>query len=146
MGGEADAVRANRSPLVSVPMAKKEPPSTGALTQSPFAGLKDRLGVPPASAPHASEPPTVARSEPAKSAPARAVVRIEKKGRGGKEVTVVEKLGLGATELDRWLKDLKQALGTGGATEEGSLVLQGDHRTRIAAWLEARGVKKVTLG
>lgn len=126
-------------------MAKKEPPSSGALTQNPFAALKDRLGVAPA-ARAAREAQTAARNEPAKSAPARAVVRIEKKGRGGKEVTVVEKLGLGATELDRWLKDLKQALGTGGATEEGSLVLQGDHRTRIAAWLEARGVKKVTLG
>lgn len=130
-------------------MAKKEPPSTGALTQNPFAGLKDRLGVvpAPAPAPAALEPAkTAARAEPTKSAPARAVVRIEKKGRGGKEVTVVEKLSLGATELERWLKDLKQSLGTGGVVEEGSLVLQGDHRARIAAWLEARGVKKVTLG
>ncbi len=132
-------------------MAKKEPPSTGALTQNPFAGLKDKLGVvaaadPPSPAPPAAVTPSPSPSPSSKSAPARAVVRIEKKGRGGKEVTVVEKLALREPELERWLKDLKQSLGTGGVTEEGSLILQGDHRTRIAAWLEARGVKKVTLG
>lgn len=129
-------------------MAKKEPPSTGALTQNPFAGLKDKLGV--VAVPDAPKPAAAAQAPaPAptgKTAPARAVVRIEKKGRGGKEVTVVEKLALSEPELERWLKDLKQSLGTGGVTEEGSLILQGDHRTRIAAWLEARGVKKVTLG
>jgi translation initiation factor 1 len=78
--------------------------------------------------------------------PARAVVRLERKGHGGKEVTLVDKLELSRTELEKWLKALKQALGCGGVVEEGALVLQGDQRERLPALLEARGVKKITLG
>ena len=77
--------------------------------------------------------------------PARAVVRIERKGRRGKEVTIVEKLGLKEAELERWCKELKQALGCGGAVEADAIVLQGDSRTRIAAVLEKLGVAKVTV-
>ncbi|HEX8536425.1 MAG TPA: translation initiation factor, partial [Cystobacter sp.] len=78
--------------------------------------------------------------------PARAVVRMERKGRGGKEVTVVEQLGLPEAERDKWLKALKGALGCGGVVEEDTLVLQGDQRERLPALLEARGVRRVTVG
>jgi translation initiation factor 1 len=105
----------------------------------PFAKLRERL-------PQGWEPP---RAEPAPrgepSAPARAVVRIERKGRGGKEATVVEKLGLAEDALAAWLDEAKRALGCGGAVEDGALVLQGDQRERVARWLEARGVRKVTV-
>lgn len=76
--------------------------------------------------------------------PARAVVRMERKGRGGKEVTVVEQLE--GIDLDKWLKELKNALGCGGAVEGATIVLQGDHRKRLPPLLEARGVRKVTVG
>src|ERR1051325_1638345 len=62
---------------------------------------------------------------------ARAVVRMERKGRGGKEVTVVEKLGLPEKELETWCRELKQALGCGGAVDGDAIVLQGDLRTRV---------------
>lgn len=78
--------------------------------------------------------------------PARAVVRMERKGRGGKEVTVVEQLGLGGPELETWLKALKNGLGCGGTVEGEALVLQGDQRERLPALLTARGVRKVTVG
>ena len=104
-----------------------------------FAKLRERLpeGVAP-------PPPAPARAPPA--APARAVVRIERKGRGGKEATLVEKLELPATALEAWLHEAKRALGCGGAVEGGALVLKGDQRDRVARWLEGRGVRKVTLG
>ena len=89
------------------------------------------------------------RAEPAtavRKGPARAVVRMERKGRGGTEVTVVEQLGLPARELDAWLKALKQSLGCGGTVDAATLVLQGDQRERLPALLEARGVRKVTVG
>jgi translation initiation factor 1 len=73
------------------------------------------------------------------------VVRLERKGHGGKEVTVVEKLDLPASELEKWLKALKQGLGCGGTVEEGALVLQGDQRERLPALLQKRGVRKVTV-
>ena len=76
---------------------------------------------------------------------ARAVVRIERSGRGGKEVTVIEHLDLSPAEREVWLKALKSGLGCGGVIEGASLVLQGDHRKRLAPLLTKRGVKKVTV-
>jgi translation initiation factor 1 len=80
------------------------------------------------------------------SAPAKAVVRLQRKGFGGKEVTVIEQLDLKPKDLEAWLKLLKQALGCGGVLDSGNLILQGDHRERIRAWLEGRGVKKISVG
>jgi translation initiation factor 1 len=70
---------------------------------------------------------------------------MERAGRGGKIVTVVEKLDLPPRELESWLGELKRALGCGGVLEGGALVLQGDTRERVGSWLERRGVKKVTV-
>ena len=71
---------------------------------------------------------------------------MERKGRGGKEVTVIEQLGLKRADLDAWLKALKDALGCGGALEGETLVLQGDQRKRLPGLLSARGVRKVIVG
>jgi translation initiation factor 1 len=70
---------------------------------------------------------------------------MERAGRGGKTVTVVEKLDLPPRELEAWLGELKRALGCGGAVEGGALVLQGDTRERTGAWLGRRGVRRVTV-
>ncbi len=105
---------------------------------NPFGALRDKLGdLPAGPAPRPAQPP---------KGPARAVVRMERKGRGGKEVTVVEQLELPARELEAWLKDLKGVLGCGGALEGATLVLQGDQRKRLPALLTARGVRKVVVG
>jgi translation initiation factor 1 len=100
-----------------------------------LAGLRDSL--PPGPTPKERE---------AKKPPAWAVVRLERTGRAGKEVTVIEKLELPVEQRDVWLKELKVALGCGGAVEGVALVLQGDLRDRAMAWLTKRGVKKVTKG
>jgi translation initiation factor 1 len=127
-------------------MGKKPAPAPAPAQpfHAPFAGLAGRLGVTPAPAPAPSaerpEEPTPPRG------PARAVVRLERKGRGGKEATVVEKLGLRPAELGAWLSALKAALGCGGAVEGEALVLQGDQRARVSELLLRRGVRKVTLG
>jgi translation initiation factor 1 len=119
---------------------KPEAPVPAAPFHNPFAalGLK-RDALPPGPA------PAPVKDEPARG-PARAVVRMERKGRGGKEVTVVEQLGLPEAEREKWLKALKGALGCGGVVEEDTLVLQGDQRERLPALLEARGVRRVTVG
>jgi translation initiation factor 1 len=127
-------------------MAKKRPeappPAAAGPFHDAFAKLRDRL-------PAGWEPPAAPapRAAPSPAAPpARAVVRLERKGRGGKDATVVEKLGLPPEVLERWLDEAKRALGCGGAVEDGSLVLQGDQRDRVGRWLEARGVRKVIAG
>lgn len=107
----------------------------------PFAKLAALRTEEPAGPPAAGP---IAKPEPAKG-PAWAVVRLERKGRGGKEATIVEKLGLGPAELERWCKELKQSLGCGGATEGDSIVLQGDLRQRLPAVLTKKGVRKVTV-
>ncbi|MBI5070116.1 MAG: translation initiation factor [Deltaproteobacteria bacterium] len=115
--------------------------ASGAPFHNPFGDLSRRLGIEPAPTP-APAPRAAAEAR----VPARAVVRIERKGRGGKTATVVEKLGLPPAELEGWLLDLKRTLGCGGAVEGDALLLQGDLRDRAAARLEARGVRKVTKG
>nr|WP_153865966.1 MULTISPECIES: translation initiation factor [Myxococcaceae] len=117
------------------------PPPPAAPFHNPFAQLAGaREGLPPGPPPREAAPPL----EP--KGPARAVVRMERKGRGGKEVTVVEGLGLRDAELEVWLKALKGSLGCGGTREEDALVLQGDQRERLPGLLSARGVRKVTVG
>lgn len=112
---------------------------------NPFAALKPlRDAMPEAPAP-ADPAPVEPAPTTSPTRVARAVVRIERTGRGGKEVTVVEHLNLDAADLERWLKALKTTLGCGGVIEGASIVLQGDHRKRLPALLTARGVKKVTV-
>lgn len=131
--------------------SRAAPPAPSGPFNAAFAGLAGRLGVaaPDATPAPARSEPAPARSEPAppppRPGPARAVVRMERSGRGGKVVTVVEKLGLPPRELERWLGDLKRSLGCGGVVEGDALVLQGDNRDRVGALLEARGVRKVTV-
>lgn len=86
-----------------------------------------------------------AAPEKEKKGPARAVVRLERAGRKGKEVTVVEHLEVSGPERETWLKELKVAMGCGGQLEGDALVLQGDLRERVGRWLEQRGVRKVTI-
>ncbi len=107
---------------------------------SPFAGLQGlRDQLPPGPQPSSAPAPAVPKG------PARAVVRLERKQRGGKEVTIVEKLELAPKALDEWCRALKQAMGCGGSVEDGAIILQGDLRKRLPAVLTARGVGKVTV-
>jgi translation initiation factor 1 len=114
---------------------------------NPFGKLGDQLGIKPTEqAPAPEPPPARPKTPPAamKSMP-KAVVRIERTGRGGKEVTVVEQLSLSPVERERWLKALKASIGCGGVVEGDALVLQGDHRERLPEMLRARGVKHVIV-
>ncbi len=119
----------------------KEPEGGERPFHAPFQGLAERLGMEARPAPDER----AAAAPPARPAPRRAVVRLERKGRGGKEATVVEHLDLAPAERAAWLKELKQALGCGGAIEGDALALQGDLRERVKALLEKRGVRKVTV-
>lgn len=110
---------------------------------NPFAALAAlREALPPAPTPAPDAKAT--KAAPVKG-PAKAVVRLEKKGRGGKEVTLVEQLDLAPAALETWLKDLKNALGCGGAIEGDAIALQGDLRKRLEPLLKTRGVRQVKV-
>ena len=70
--------------------------------------------------------------------PRDGVVRVfrEKGGRGGKIVTVVRGL---EGDFAAVASDLKRHCGSGGAVKGGAIEIQGDHRAKVAARLEAAG-------
>ena len=68
-----------------------------------------------------------------------AKLRMEKKGRGGKTMTIVDGLPRNAAFLDTLCADLKRLCGTGGAVAEGAIQLQGDLRDRLRPHLVSRG-------
>ncbi|MCC6619716.1 MAG: translation initiation factor [Deltaproteobacteria bacterium] len=115
---------------------------------SPFAALAAlRASLPEApTAPAAPAAPVAKSAAKAPPGPAKAVVRLERKGRGGKDVTLVEQLGLPAAELELWTKALKGQLGCGGTVEGDAIVLQGDLRKRLEPILKSRGVRQVKIG
>ncbi len=68
-----------------------------------------------------------------------AKLRLEKKGRGGKTVTVVYDLPENSVFLIDLAQELKRACGTGGAVAEDTVELQGDLRERVREYLEKKG-------
>ena len=81
---------------------------------------------------------TIGRDE---AVPARIVakLRMEKKGRGGKTVTVVYGLPRNAAFLKELTQELKRLCGTGGAAIEEGVELQGDLRDRVRDCLQKKG-------
>jgi len=68
-----------------------------------------------------------------------AKLRIEKKGRGGKTVTVVDGLPKNSDFLKELSHELKRACGTGGTVVDGGVELQGELRDRLRDVLVKRG-------
>lgn len=110
---------------------------------NPFAALAAlRPAEPAAGAAHAAASATKPAADP--KLPARAVVAVERKGRGGKTVTLVTHLGLSNDALDAWVTEMKRSLGCGGTREDDAIALQGDQRERAIDWLTRKGVRKVS--
>lgn len=66
-------------------------------------------------------------------------IRLERKGRGGKEVSVVSGLPLPDDALAKFGKTLKKQCGTGGTVKDGEVELQGDHRQKLLQLLDKAG-------
>ena len=67
------------------------------------------------------------------------VLRLEKKGRGGKSVTVVAGLPRNQALLSGLATALKRACGTGGTAADEAVEIQGDQRERLRPLLAAKG-------
>jgi translation initiation factor 1 len=76
---------------------------------------------------------------PARPGAIVAKLRMEKKGRGGKMVTVVDGLPDNPAFLKDLSQELKRACGTGGSAGSGCVELQGDLRERVRELLAAKG-------
>ena len=81
------------------------------------------------------------RKAAVEAVPSRVVakLRTEKKGRGGKTVTVVYGLPRNPEFLKELSQELKRACGAGGTVVEDGIEIQGDLGARGRAALEKRG-------
>jgi len=66
-------------------------------------------------------------------------VRLDKRHRGGKAVTIVE--GYVGNDIEETAKKLKVFCGTGGSVKEGQIIVQGDNREKVIQWLLKNGFK-----
>lgn len=73
-------------------------------------------------------------------------VFLERKGRGGKAVSVLRGVQSHPAGKKELAKKLKGKLGTGGAVKEGNIEIQGDHRDRIVELLTEMGYRAKKAG
>jgi translation initiation factor 1 len=88
--------------------------------------------------------PRAVRSEPTRASPnlpRDGVVRLlrDRKGRGGKTVTIVAGVPGSPAVLAALASDLKRLCGTGGTLRGDLIEIQGDVRDRVRPELERRG-------
>lgn len=116
---------------------------------NPFAKLAAlRSELPPGDAkPTAVQTPVEASDPVAALLARRVVVRREKKGRGGKTVTVVQfPDGGDEAAMEALAKELRKALGTAAQREESTVAVSGDIVDRVADWLGRRGAARIVKG
>ena len=72
-----------------------------------------------------------------------AYIERDRKKRAGKVVTVVSNLHGDLKELQ---KELQKLCGSGGTVKNGNIEIQGDHRIKIADYLQEKGIKTKFIG
>ncbi len=113
---------------------------TKGFSNNPFAALSAREDLP---APEPEAPAPEAQNTGLNLSKTRVHTNIEKKGRGGKTVTVVFGLdALSEAHINELMKALKKGLGVGVTLEEGGIVVQGDQRPRLPQILAKFGHKE----
>ena len=70
------------------------------------------------------------------STDATVTIWLERKGRGGKEVSVIRDLPLNTMELQLLASTLKKLCGTGGTVSNGCIEIQGNHRDTLKHYLQ----------
>ena len=73
-------------------------------------------------------------------------LRLERKGRGGKTVTLVEGLPTNENLLKDLARELKRNCGVGGAVKNGIIEIQGDVRDTALFLLQDKGYKVKKAG
>ena len=84
-----------------------------------------------------------ADEEPATIEPAKQnlIVSIDRKGRAGKQVTLVTGFIGTSDDLAELGRTLKVKCGVGGSAKDGEIAIQGDFRDRITTLLKEMGYK-----
>ncbi|MDX5325994.1 MAG: translation initiation factor [Bacteroidota bacterium] len=67
-------------------------------------------------------------------------VHLEKKGRGGKVVSIIKGFTMAEDEIDELARELKAHCGVGGSVKEGEVIIQGDQRDKIISFLKNKNI------
>ena len=101
---------------------------------------KARLGVVYSTNPDFQyETDEVAEAETLPPAKQRLIVAIDRRNRGGKQVTLVTGFVGKADDLKELGKALKTRCGVGGTAKDGEITIQGDLRDKVVALLKEMG-------
>lgn len=73
-------------------------------------------------------------------------VYLERKGRGGKTVSVIKGVMSPPSGKEALVKLLKNKLGTGGALKDDDIEIQGDHRDKLVVLLTELGYNAKRAG
>ena len=105
-----------------------------------MADWKSRLGVVYSTNPD-FEYQRVAEQEEQTLEPSRQrlTVRIDRRQRAGKQVTLIEGFVGTRADLESLAKTLKTRCGVGGSAKEGEITIQGDLRDKVTALLQSMG-------
>lgn len=71
------------------------------------------------------------------------IVSLDKKQRAGKQVSLITGFIGKTADLEALAKELKNHCGAGGSAKECEIVIQGDFRPKINAYLVSKGFKVV---
>lgn len=69
----------------------------------------------------------------------RLIVGIDRRNRGGKQVTLITGFVGKADDLKELGRVLKTRLGVGGSAKDGEITVQGDFRDKVVSILQALG-------
>ena len=101
---------------------------------------KSRLGVVYSTNPDFQyETPAEPEYETLPPAKQRLIVSIDRRNRGGKQVTLVTGFVGTADALKELGKTLKTKCGVGGTAKDGEITIQGDLRDKVVALLKEMG-------
>lgn len=70
---------------------------------------------------------------------------FERKGRAGKQATIVTGFKCDDAALKQVASQLKRSLGVGGSARDGEILIQGDFRQRVLDELKKMGFRKVRI-
>lgn len=108
--------------------------SLGDILRNAGVHIPEEHSTPKKQSPRTPEPKATVQKEPLH-------LRIEKKGRGGKVVTIVSGFTGNTGAIEDLAAKLKSQCGTGGSVKDREIVMQGDLRTKLDGLLKGHGYR-----